>query len=178
MAGRRLADPAADEAQSRRPGAAEPLRVDQHQGRRDLRLLRLQRIVRRRGGPAQVQAGPRRLHQAHARARNTTASRRRGWCCFRRSPTRTCGDPNLPDGQANNERLKLYTAAMAEVAKANDVPFVDLFTPTLQLYQGEQAPDHQRRASERARRSTSSQRSSTSRLFGECTAGQTRCGRA
>src|SRR5262249_49892861 len=29
------------------------------------------------------------------------------------------GDRNLPDGQANNERLKLYTAAMAQVAKAN-----------------------------------------------------------
>ncbi|MBI3875312.1 MAG: dehydrogenase, partial [Verrucomicrobia bacterium] len=36
-------------------------------------------------------------------------------------------DANMPDPKANNERLKLYTAAMAEVAKANDVPFVDLF---------------------------------------------------
>ncbi len=43
-------------------------------------------------------------------------------------------DRNLPDGKANNERLKLYTAAMAEVAKANNVPFVDLFTPTLAYY--------------------------------------------
>ncbi|MEW6303283.1 MAG: PVC-type heme-binding CxxCH protein, partial [Verrucomicrobiota bacterium] len=43
-------------------------------------------------------------------------------------------DPNLPDGSENNKRLKLYTAAMAEVAKANNVVFVDLFTPSQDLY--------------------------------------------
>jgi putative heme-binding domain-containing protein len=43
-------------------------------------------------------------------------------------------DGNLPDGRANNERLQRYTAAMAEVAKANNVPFVDLFQPTRELY--------------------------------------------
>jgi putative heme-binding domain-containing protein len=43
-------------------------------------------------------------------------------------------DKNLPDGKENNQRLKLYTAAIAEVAKANDVTFVDLFTPTLKAY--------------------------------------------
>src|SRR5262249_44527733 len=32
-------------------------------------------------------------------------------------------------------RLALYTAAMAEVAAANRVPFVDLYKPTLDLYQ-------------------------------------------
>ncbi len=41
---------------------------------------------------------------------------------------------NLPDGTENNKRLKLYTAAMAEVAQANKVPFVDLFEPTQALY--------------------------------------------
>ena len=45
------------------------------------------------------------------------------------------GDPNLPNGSQNNPRLKMYAAAMAEVAKANGVPFVDLFTPTEDLYQ-------------------------------------------
>src|SRR5262245_48906022 len=50
------------------------------------------------------------------------------------------GDRNLPNGQENNERLKKYTAAMAEVAKANSVPFVDLFTPTLSLYNTSQKP--------------------------------------
>ncbi|HEX8913717.1 MAG TPA: PVC-type heme-binding CxxCH protein [Humisphaera sp.] len=43
-------------------------------------------------------------------------------------------DPHLPDGKENNARLKLYTAAMAEVAKANNVTFVDLFAPTLAAY--------------------------------------------
>ena len=36
--------------------------------------------------------------------------------------------PHLPDGKEQNERLKLYTAAMAEVAAQNQVHFVDLFT--------------------------------------------------
>src|SRR5262249_20288757 len=43
-------------------------------------------------------------------------------------------DRNLPDGSANNKRLKLYTAAMAEVARASRVLFVDLFQPTRDLY--------------------------------------------
>ena len=44
-------------------------------------------------------------------------------------------DPvNFPDGSANNKNLALYTKAMAEVAKANDVQFVDLFNPSLKLY--------------------------------------------
>src|SRR5262245_47602013 len=43
-------------------------------------------------------------------------------------------DPNLPDGKDNNRRLKLYTAAIAEVAAKNNVPFVDLFAPTQALY--------------------------------------------
>lgn len=43
-------------------------------------------------------------------------------------------DPNLPDGVEHNQRLKLYTQAIAEVARAKGVPFVDLFTPTLAEY--------------------------------------------
>jgi putative heme-binding domain-containing protein len=43
-------------------------------------------------------------------------------------------DHNLPDGHENNRRLALYTAAMAEVAKANRVPFVDLFHRTRAVY--------------------------------------------
>ena len=41
---------------------------------------------------------------------------------------------DLPDGKENNARLKIYTAAMAEVAKANNVTFVDIFTPTLATF--------------------------------------------
>jgi len=44
-------------------------------------------------------------------------------------------DPaNFPDGSANNKNLALYTAAMAEVAKANSVPFVDLFAASQAVY--------------------------------------------
>src|SRR5687767_1440943 len=49
-------------------------------------------------------------------------------------------DPNLGDPQANNKRLKLYTAAMGEVAAANSVPLVDLFAATTELYAGDQKP--------------------------------------
>jgi putative heme-binding domain-containing protein len=44
-------------------------------------------------------------------------------------------DRNLPDGSDVNTRLELYTAAMAEVARANHVPFVDLYRPTRELYE-------------------------------------------
>src|SRR5256886_1040588 len=43
-------------------------------------------------------------------------------------------DPDLPDPKANSSILELYTAAMAEVAKANDVLFVDLFAVSQRLY--------------------------------------------
>src|SRR5436853_65367 len=49
-------------------------------------------------------------------------------------------DRNLPDGSADNPRLERYTAAMAEVARANGVPFVDLFHPTQKLYAETQHP--------------------------------------
>ena len=45
--------------------------------------------------------------------------------------------PNLPDGSEHNPRLKMYTAAMAEVAKANDVLLVDLFKVTEKVFNGE-----------------------------------------
>lgn len=41
---------------------------------------------------------------------------------------------NLPDGAAANKRLALYTAAMAEVARGNGVPFVDLYQASRDLY--------------------------------------------
>ena len=43
-------------------------------------------------------------------------------------------DANFPDPAANNANLKLYTAAMAEVAKANDAQFIDLFTPSQDVF--------------------------------------------
>src|SRR5262249_25970454 len=43
-------------------------------------------------------------------------------------------DPNLPDPKANNANLEKYAAAMAEVAQANNVPLVNLFTLSQRLY--------------------------------------------
>ena len=43
-------------------------------------------------------------------------------------------DPNFPDPAANNANIKLYSEAMGEVAKARNIQFVDLFTPSQQLY--------------------------------------------
>ena len=40
----------------------------------------------------------------------------------------------LPNGKLENENLQLYTQAMAEVAKANQTFFIDLFTPTSRIY--------------------------------------------
>ena len=41
---------------------------------------------------------------------------------------------DFSDGSANNKNIAAYTAAMAEVAKANNVPFVDLFAASQPLY--------------------------------------------
>jgi mono/diheme cytochrome c family protein/glucose/arabinose dehydrogenase len=45
------------------------------------------------------------------------------------------GMPNdYPDGSANNKNLALYSEAIAQVARANNVEFVDLFKASEQLY--------------------------------------------
>ncbi len=49
-------------------------------------------------------------------------------------------DPNVADPTANNKNLALYSAAMAEVAKANNVPFVDLFAASQKLYAAAKQP--------------------------------------
>lgn len=49
-------------------------------------------------------------------------------------------DPNLPDGSENNKRLAVYTQAMSEVAKAMEVPYIDLFAATKNLYDKESEP--------------------------------------
>jgi hypothetical protein len=43
-------------------------------------------------------------------------------------------DPNFPDPTANNQNIKSYADAMAEVSKINGVQFVDLFAASQQLY--------------------------------------------
>jgi len=42
--------------------------------------------------------------------------------------------PHLPDGSANNEKLELYSKAMAEICKSKRVTFIDLFAITKKLY--------------------------------------------
>ena len=49
-------------------------------------------------------------------------------------------DRNLPDGQENNRRLKLYTEAMAEVAAQCHVRFVNLFEPSGRFYETSEKP--------------------------------------
>lgn len=48
--------------------------------------------------------------------------------------------PHLPDGAENNSRLEIYTEAMREVCRENDVTMVDLFTPSLRLYASAEEP--------------------------------------
>ncbi len=49
-------------------------------------------------------------------------------------------DPNLPDGRENNGRLAAYAETMQAVADDNDVPFIDVFGPSQELYQGSDTP--------------------------------------
>lgn len=48
--------------------------------------------------------------------------------------------PNLPNGKANNARLAAYTNAMMAAAKEKKVAFVDLFNPSMDLYEKHGAP--------------------------------------
>lgn len=49
-------------------------------------------------------------------------------------------NPDIADPGPINANLKLYVAAMADVANANKVPFVDLFHPSLQAYADSKRP--------------------------------------
>lgn len=47
------------------------------------------------------------------------------------------GNPLMSDGKKENANLKLYTDAMAEFAKAEKLPFVDLYAPTKSMADAE-----------------------------------------
>lgn len=49
-------------------------------------------------------------------------------------------NPNFSSGEENNRNIALYTSAMEEVAKANGVPFVDLFQPSHELFEKTEQP--------------------------------------
>ena len=88
----------------------------------------------------------------HTLRRSTTAHALRGWSSSRRSPTKTCTTATCPTACRTTPGWN-FTPAMAEVAKANNVPFVDLLQPTLAgLCEGRQAADDQRHPSHRAGR--------------------------
>jgi len=53
---------------------------------------------------------------------------------FHPSPTKICTIRTCPTEHANNPNLKIYSEAIAQVAKDKSVLFVDLFTPSLELY--------------------------------------------
>lgn len=42
--------------------------------------------------------------------------------------------PHLPDGTRNNRHLEMYTNVMQKVCREKQIPFVDLFRPTLAMY--------------------------------------------
>ncbi len=49
-------------------------------------------------------------------------------------------DPNFSSGSANNGHIELYTDALRAVADQKDVSFVDLFRPSLRLYESNESP--------------------------------------
>ncbi len=49
-------------------------------------------------------------------------------------------NPHITDGKKNNENIKLYADAMAELARQNGALFVDLFAPTKTLYEAAEHP--------------------------------------
>ncbi len=49
-------------------------------------------------------------------------------------------NPNFSNGEENNRNIGLYTQAMADVAKAKGIPFVDLFKASENLYQATSHP--------------------------------------
>ena len=106
--------------------------LSRNQDRRHLRLLRLQRVVR--GEPGRSSRTTSTPSSSTRSPRSTTAKSPPRLVLFSPIAHEDLHDPILPDGKANNDRLERYTAAMAEVAEANDVPFVDLFHPTQELY--------------------------------------------
>ena len=121
---------------TRRPAALDELRFARcppHalQGRRHLRLLRLQRIVRwcKPACPDSSSSSP--LSWIVLLGSGTTASPPRVWSCSRPLHSReTWAIPNLPDGTENNTRLAMLHRGRWRRSPVTRVfRFVDLLTP-------------------------------------------------
>ena len=123
---------------ARRP--REPLRDDQHQGRRGLRLLRLQRIVRRRGGTGQVQERPRSLHQAHPLPEVQRQERSAAGPLLADRPREFAKTATCPTARKTIGGWSCTPRRWPRSPRRTGVPFVDLFHPTRELYAKDAKP--------------------------------------
>ncbi len=136
----------------------------EHQGRRDLRLLRLQRVVRRRSRAAEVQERPRPRSSSTSRARSTTASRPPRLVLFSPIALENHKSPNLPDGAEQQQAPRaLHRTRWPRSPKANKRARSSICSPRRKrLYaNAEDAADDQRHPPERGRQPGRSPRSST-----------------
>ncbi len=70
----------------------------------------------------------------HTRSQNYSGKGNARLVIFSPIAAEPSNDPNLSKAEPINANLQKYAAAMAEVAKANSTPFVDLYYPSLELY--------------------------------------------
>lgn len=70
----------------------------------------------------------------HTRGQNYSGKGSARLVLFSPIAAEASSDPNRAPAASLNANLKRYTAAMADVAKAANVPFVDLFAPSTELF--------------------------------------------
>jgi len=107
--------------------------ADPDENGRGLRVLRLQRVVRRRSRASEVQGLSREVHQVDHRREVQRQIECASGPVLPPIAHENLHTTLLPDGADNNKRLELYTKAMGDVAKSAGVPFVDLFHATQKL---------------------------------------------
>ncbi len=97
----------------------QPVRRHQHQRRRHLCVLRLQRVVRGADG---LEAFKKDLAAwlTHTLAKKYNGKTAPRIVLFSPIAHEDLGNPHLPDGKENNGRLALYTKAMADVAPSTE----------------------------------------------------------
>ena len=112
----------------------------EHQGRRRVRVLRLQRVA------TPARRGSRRSRRSWATGsrtrsrRNTTDDRRRASCSSPPSRTRTSAIPICPTARRTTSAWRSTPRRWRRSRKPGNVTFVDLFTPSAKLYAEIKAP--------------------------------------
>ena len=165
VAGASRPDSAAAGHRGQDRGEPEPLREGRHQGRRDLRLLRLQRIVRRRGGPAEVQGRPRRRASSTRSAQKYNGKSAPRLVLFSPIAHRgLTGSPNLPDGERQQQAPGTLHRGDGRSGRRRTACGSSICsTPTQKLFAtAKQAAHDQRRSPERRTATGRWRRSSTS----------------